>query len=213
MLDKKIALLNPVRTAVGRFGGSLKDFSPLDLGAIVVRAVIERSGLPADAIERVVAGDNIQLTPRGNPARQVLLRAGIPKESDDYSINMNCASGLRAMTALAQDIMLGDVEVGIVVGMEVMSQTPYLLEDMRWGAKFGNRQAVDFLADSILGDAGPMAEKVARTYEVSREDQDAWAYQSHMRAIAAIDAGTFEDQIVPVEIPQRRGPALSFATD
>jgi acetyl-CoA C-acetyltransferase len=213
VVEQRIALINPVRTAVGRFGGSLKDFSPLDLGALVVRAVVERSGLPPSSIERVVAGENIQLTPRGNPARQVLLRAGIPKESDDYSINMNCASGLRAMTALAQDILLGDVEVGIVVGMEVMSQTPYLLEDMRWGAKFGNRQAVDFLADYILGDAGPMAEKVARAYEISREDQDAWAYRSHRRAIAAIDAGKFEDQIVPVEIPQRRGPAVIFDTD
>jgi len=213
MPDTRIALLCPVRTAIGRFGGSLKDISPLELGAIAVREVIARSGLAPSCVERVVAGENIHFTPRGNPARQVLLRAGIPVESDDYTINMNCSSGLRAMTALAQDIVLGDVELGIAVGMENMSQTPYLLEDMRWGSKLGNRQLVDFLADYILGDAGPMAEKVAREYHISREDQDAFAYQSHMRAISAIDEGKFAAEIVPVDIPQRRGPSLFFDTD
>lgn len=213
MDNERVAIVAPTRTAIGRFGGSLQNVGALDLGAHVVKAVIERAGLRPDDIERVVAGENIQVTPRGNPARQVLLRAGIPKSSDDYSINMNCSSGLRAMTALAQDIMLGDVGIGIAVGMENMSQTPYLLEGARFGYRLGNATLIDFLADYILGDAGPMAEKVADEYGISRDEQDEFAYESQRRAIAAIDAGKFEDEIVPIEVPQRKGEPALFKED
>jgi acetyl-CoA C-acetyltransferase len=142
----------------------------------------------------------------------VLVLAGLDKGADDYSVNMNCSSGLRALTALTQDVLLGDVEIGVAVGMENMSRTPYLLEGARFGYRLGNGVAIDFLADYILGDAGPMAEKVAREYEISREAQDEWAAESQRRALAAIDAGLFDDDIVPVEVRQK-SEVVSFARD
>jgi acetyl-CoA C-acetyltransferase len=211
--NDRVAIVSTARTAIGRFGGSLKDISAIHLGATAAKAAITRAGLnPAD-IERVVAGENIQLTRCGNPARPVLLATGIPVTSDDYSINMNCVSSLRALTCLSQDILFGDVSVGLVVGMENMSQTPYLLEGMRWGAKLGSTTAVDFLADYILGDAGPMAEKVAELYKVTRQDQDEFALRSQVNATAAVDSGKFKADIVPVEIPQRKGDPICFETD
>jgi acetyl-CoA C-acetyltransferase len=212
-VTERVAILGMARTAIGRFGGSLGSFDSTELGALVVRAAVQRSGLELADIERLVAGENIQVTRRGNPARPVLLKAGIPAASDDYAINMNCASGLRAMTALAQDLLLGDVEVGVAVGMETMSRTPYLLEGARWGYRFGNGEMIDYLADYILGDAGPMAEAVAARCGVTREDQDRFAAQSQARAIDAIDAGRFVDDIVPVEVPQPRGDPVLFQVD
>lgn len=209
----RIAIVSMARTAIGKFGGSLKDVSAIQLGSTVAREAIKRARLEPEDIQRVVVGENIQVTPRGNPARQVLLGTGIPNSSDDYTINMNCASGLRAMTCLAQDILLGDTEIGLVVGMENMSQTPYFLENARWGFKLGNSQAIDFLADYILGDAGPMAENVAEKYKISRGEQDEFALMSQQRAIGAIDAGKFKQDIVAVEIPQRKGHPLVFQED
>lgn len=207
-LQERIVLVAPTRTPIGRFGGSLKDVDALDLGAVAVRGALDRAGVAGERVERLVAGQNIQVTPRGNPARQVLLRAGIPKETDDYTINMNCSSGLRAMTALAQDVLLGDVELGVAVGMENMSRTPYFLEGARFGYRLGSGVTVDFLADYILGDAGPMAETVAARYGVSREDQDAWAAESQRRTVAAIDAGLFAADLVPVPVKRKGGEEL-----
>ncbi|MCL4559458.1 MAG: thiolase family protein [Chloroflexi bacterium] len=210
---ERIAIISAVRTPIGRFGGTLKDLSAIELGALAAAEVVRRGGLGLEEIERVVAGENIQLTPRGNPARSVLLKAGIPNTSDDYTINMNCASGLRAMTSLAQDILMGDVHIGLAVGMENMSQTPYLLEGARWGYRIGDGALVDFLANYILGDAGPMAEAVAAKYGVTRQEQDEFAYFSQMKALAAIDAGKFAADILPVQVSQRKGPPLEFTTD
>jgi len=209
----RVAIISAARTAIGTFGGSLKGVSAIDLGIVAAKEAIRRSRITSQDIQRVVAGQNIQVTPRGNPARPVLLGAGIPVASDDYSINMNCSSGLRAMSCLGQDLLLGDVRIGLAVGMENMSRTPYLLEGSRWGFRLGNAQATDFLADYILGDAGPMAENVAQKYNISRAAQDEFAYGSQMKAIAAIDAGRFKDDIVPVEIPQRKAPSLIFEVD
>jgi acetyl-CoA C-acetyltransferase len=194
-----IVILSAARTPIGRFGGALKDVPAIELGAIAARAAIERSGARSSDMQRLVAGQNIQVTPRGNPARQVLLRSGLPVAASDYAVNMNCASGLRAMTCLANDILVGDVEMGVAVGMENMSQTPYLIEKLRWGARLGNVEAIDFLADYILGDAGPMAEKVAASYAITRERQDQFAAESQRRAHEAIDAGRFAPDIVSVE--------------
>ena len=212
LTEERVALVAPVRTAIGRFGGTLSDIPALDLGATVVRAAVDRSGLETGRVQRLVAGENIQINPRGNPARQVLLRAGLGIEADDYSVNMNCSSGLRALTALTQDILLKDVEVGVAVGMENMSRTPYLLEGARFGYRLGNGVTTDFLADYILGDAGPMAEKVAQEYGISRDTQDEWAAESQRRALAAIEGGLFDEQIVPVDV-QQRGETISFARD
>ncbi len=208
----RVALLAPVRTAIGRFGGSLSGVSALDLGAVVVRESLTRSGLEPSHVERVVAGENIQLSRGGNPARHVSLRAGLPVASDSYSINMNCSSGLRAMTALAQDILLRDVSAGVAVGMENMSQTPYVLENARFGYRLGSGTIVDFLSDYILGDAGPMAERVANEYGISRVEQDEFAVESQRRADRAIAEGHFAAEIVAVEVPTKGG-AQRFEQD
>ena len=198
-MSDEIVILSAARTPIGRFGGALKDVPAIELGAIAARAAIERSGARSSDMQRLVAGQNIQVTPRGNPARQVLLRSGLPVAVSDYAVNMNCASGLRAMTCLASDILIGDVEMGVAVGMENMSQTPYLIEKLRWGARLGNVEAIDFLADYILGDAGPMAEKVAASYAITRERQDQFAAESQRRAHEAIGAGRFASDIVSVQ--------------
>jgi acetyl-CoA C-acetyltransferase len=210
--SERIAIVAPVRTAVGRFGGALREVSALDLGAHVTREAMDRAGLDPGQVERVVAGENLQVTPGGNPARHVLLRAGLPVGADAYSINMNCSSGLRAMSSLAQDILTGDVATGVAVGMENMSSSPYLLEGARFGYRLGNGVLVDFLADYILGDAGPMAENVAAAYGISREEQDEFAAESQFRAVRAIDDGLLRDQITAVPVAAKGGPAV-FDTD
>jgi len=203
----EVVIVGAARTAVGRFGGSLRDTPAVELGAIAVRAAVERGGLQPGDVQRVVAGQNIQVTPRGNPARQVLLKAGVPNRSTDYTVNMNCASGLRAMTSLAENLLLRDVDLGAAVGMENMSRTPYLLEDLRWGQRLGSGQVIDFLGDYILGDAGPMAENVASTYHISRRRQDDFALESQRRAGHAISAGLFRDDIVGVPMHGTTDPA------
>lgn len=211
--EDPVAIVAGARTPIGRYGGGLSSIEAIELGAHALRAAMARAGVEPAAIERVVAGENIQLTPRGNPARQVLLRAGIPVTSDDYSINMNCASGLRAMTTLASDLILGDVSLGAAVGLENMSRTPFLLEGARWGYRIGNATAVDFLSDYILGDAGPMAEAVARRNGIDRARQDAWSFRSQQRALAAIEAGAFVDDIEPIEVPGAKGATTTVAVD
>jgi len=213
MTQQRIALSGGVRTAIGRFGGSLQDISALDLGAEVVKACVNRAGSEPGQVQRVVLGENIQVTAGGNPARHVGLRAGIPIEADAYSINMNCSSGLRAIACLGQDVQRGDVEVGVAVGSESMSNTPYMLEKARRGYRLGNGVLIDFLADYILGDAGPMAEKVAAEYHISREEQDRFACESQRRALAAIDAGWFADAIVPVNIEKKSAEPNWFSID
>lgn len=198
--NKKVAIVSMTRTAIGKFGMSLKDISPLDLGALVVREVIKRAGLEPEQVERVVIGENIQTTPRGDPARHIALRAGLPVEIDDYSLNMNCSSGMRAVVCAAQDILLEERGIIVAGGVECMSQAPYILDGIRWGIKLGGRKLIDFLSDYLLVDAGPMAEAVAEKYKIAREEQDKFAYESHMKAIEAIDKGKFKDEIVPVPV-------------
>lgn len=200
MLNKDIAIVSYSRTPVGKFGMSLKDISSLDLGALVIRAAVKRAGLKPEQIDRVIMGENIQTTPRGDPARHVLLRAGLSFQTDDYSINMNCSSGMRAVVCAAQDIILGEREIIVAGGMENMSQSPHFVEGVRWGLKLGGARLVDFLSDYILPDAGPMAENVAERYGISRNEQDEFAHESHMRAIKAIDEKKFVEEIVPVPV-------------
>ena len=213
MTQQRIALCGGSRTAIGRFGGSLAEIGALDLGAELVKGCLKHAGAEPSEIERLVLGENIQVTRGGNPARHVLLRSGIPIEADDYSINMNCSSGLRAITCLAQDLLRDDVKVGVAAGTESMSNTPYMLENARRGYRLGNGVLIDFLADYILGDAGPMAENVAAAYHVSREDQDRWALDSQQKALDAIDAGRFAESIVPIDIAKKGAEPNLFSVD
>jgi acetyl-CoA C-acetyltransferase len=206
MAEQRIALSGGARTAIGKFGGSLQDISALDLGAEAVKGCLSRAGAEPGDVERLVLGENIQVTRGGNPARHVLMRAGIPVEADDYSINMNCSSGLRAITSLGQDVLREDVKIGVAAGTESMSNTPYLLEKARRGYRLGNGVLIDFLADYVLGDAGPMAEKVASQYKITRDDQDCWAVESQRRALEAIDVGWFADAIVPINVAKKGEP-------
>lgn len=196
-----VVIVSLARTPIGKFGGALKDISAIDLGAHVVREAVRRAGLEPGQVDRVVFGQNMQINRGGNPARRIHLAAGLPVEVDDYTVNMNCASGLRAVAMAVQDIRSGDAEVVVAGGTENMSRTPYLLEGARFGYRLGNATVVDFLADYILGDAGPMAENVAARYGISRERQDAWALTSHQRAVAAWEAGRFAEEVVPVPLP------------
>lgn len=201
---EKIAITSAVRTATGKFGGSLKDISPIDLAALVINESIKRAGLQPKSINRVVLGENIQVTRGGNPARRAHIAAGLPIEIDDYTMNMNCASGLRAIISAGQDILLGEIDVAVAGGMENMSQTPYFLEGARFGYRLGNNTAIDYLSDYILGDAGPMAENVAAKYKISREKQDQWAFTSQQRAAKAIAEGKFVEEILPVMVPGKK---------
>lgn len=208
----EVVITSMARTGVGKFGGSLKDVPAVTLGSLVAKEAVRRAGLEPSQIERLVFGENIQMNRGGNPARRIHLEAGFPFTIDDYTINMNCASGMRAIVAAAQDILLGDIDVAVAGGMENMSQTPYVLENARFGYRLGNGVLYDFLADHILGDAGPMAENVASKYHVTREDQDTWAYESQQRAAKAHAQNYFADQILPVEVAQGK-EKIVFATD
>lgn len=209
---KEIVLSAATRTAIGKYQGSLSGVGAIELGALAIKETIKRAGLTPEQVERVVLGENIQLTRGGNPARRVQMKAGWPIEQDSYTINMNCASGMRAVVAAAQDILLGEREVIVAGGMECMSQTPYVLEQARTGYRHGNATMFDFLADHVLGDAGGMAEKMANTYGISRQDQDDWAYISQSRFAKAQAEGKFKDEIFPVEIPVKGGVKV-FDTD
>jgi len=197
---QEIPIVGFARTPIGKFGGSLSKISPLDLGAYIVKAVLKKYNVPFERVERVVMGENIQTTPRGDPARHVALRAGLPIKVDDYTINMNCASGMNAVVSAARDVLLKERKLIVAGGMESMSQAPFIAEHVRWGRKLGGFKFVDFLGDYILGDAGVMAENVAEKWGISREEQDRFAFESQMKAIAAIDAKKFEAEIVPVPV-------------
>jgi acetyl-CoA C-acetyltransferase len=202
---KEIVISSATRTAIGKYQGSLANVGAIELGALAIKETIKRAGLTPEQVERVVLGENIQVTRGGNPARRVQMKAGWPVEQDAYTINMNCASGMRAVVAAAQDVLLGERDVIVAGGMECMSQTPYLLENARNGFRHGNQVVYDYLADHILGDAGSMAENMAATYNVSREAQDEWAYISQSRFAKAQSEGKFKDEIFPVEIPVKGG--------
>ncbi|HID95577.1 MAG TPA: acetyl-CoA C-acetyltransferase [Candidatus Latescibacteria bacterium] len=210
---QKAVIVSAVRTAVGRFGGALRDVSALDLGALVIKTAIERVGIRPDQVDKVVMGEVIQTTPGGNPAREAALKAGLPVESTAYTINMNCASGLKAIAIAMQEIMLGNGGVIVAGGMENMNQAPYLVEGSRWGYRLGDGVLVDMLATYVLGGMGEMAERMAEKYKISREEQDLFAFGSHQKALKAIEEGKFDDEIVPVEIPQRKGEPVVFRKD
>jgi acetyl-CoA C-acetyltransferase len=207
-----------MRTAVGTFGGSLKDVPLSSLAETVIRAVLERSRVPAENIGHVVMGNVIPTEPKdAYLGRVASINAGIPKETPAFNVNRLCGSGLQAIVSAAQSIMLNDVEFAIGAGAESMSRGPYLSASQRWGSRLGNAELLDYML-GILHDPfenlhmGITAENVAARYHVTREMQDELAVSSQQRAAHAIQEGRFKDQIVPVELKTRKGISL-FDTD
>jgi acetyl-CoA C-acetyltransferase len=207
------------RTAIGSFMGSLAEVSAVTLGAAVIRALIERSGLENTAVDDVIMGHVLTAGLGQNTARQAAIGAGLPAEVPAIAINRVCGSGLNAVMLAAQAIQNGDARILIAGGMESMSLAPYVVGGMRAGIRMGNGELVDTMIRDGLWDAfnnfhmGITAENLAERFSLSRERQDEFAAQSQARALATIDAGRFEEEITPVEVPQRKGPPLVFTRD
>src|ERR1041385_4823972 len=216
---REAVIISACRTPTGKFQGSLKSFTATDLGAMVVRESVRRAGVRPEDVDEVIMGCVIQAGLGQNPARQAALKGGIPFGVSAVTINKVCGSGLKAAMMAAQGVQLGDSEVGVAGGMESMSNAPYLLTKAREGYRMGNGVLVDAMIHDGLWCAfenyhmGNTGEVVAERYHVTREEQDEYALNSHRKAAAAIRAGKFKDEILPVEIPQKKGAALVFDTD
>src|SRR3954466_9189991 len=217
MQDAVIA--SAVRTPTGRFLGSLKHLSATDLGALVVRDAVRRAGIDPASVEECIMGNVVSAGLGQAPARQAALRGGLSDQVAALTINKVCGSGLKAVMLASQAIATGDIEVAVAGGMESMSNAPYLLERVREGLRMGNGQVIDSMINDGLwcsfeqchmGNAG---EVVATEYRIDRECQDRYAVESHRRAAAATFEGRFTAEILPVSIPQRKGPALVIDRD
>ncbi|HEY2964116.1 MAG TPA: acetyl-CoA C-acetyltransferase [Pyrinomonadaceae bacterium] len=212
-------IISAARTPVGKFLGSLKGFSAPQLGAIAVRESVKRAGVKPEDVDEVIMGCVIQAGLGQNPARQAALNGGLPNTVSAVTVNKVCGSGLKAVMMAAQGVQLGDVEIVVAGGMESMSNAPYLIPKAREGYRLGNGELVDSMINDGLWCAfenyhmGCTGEVVAEEYSISRGEQDEFATNSHRKAAAAIKAGKFKDEIVPVEIKQKRGPAIVFDTD
>jgi acetyl-CoA C-acetyltransferase len=212
-------IISAVRTPVGKFLGALKSFSAPELGAIVVRESVKRARLKPEDVDEVIMGCVIQAGLGQNPARQAALRGGLPPTVSAVTVNKVCGSGLKAVMMAAQGIQLGDAEVVVAGGMESMSNAPYLLPKVREGYRLGNVELLDAMIHDGLWCAfenyhmGCTGEVVAEKFNVSRAEQDEYALNSHRKAVAAIKAGKFKEEITAVEVPQRKGPPVLFATD
>ena len=212
-------IISAARTPVGKFLGSLKGFSATQLGAIVVRESVKRAGVKPEDVDEVIMGCVIQAGLGQNPARQAALNGGLPPAVSAVTVNKVCGSGLKAVMMAAQSVQLGDTEIVVAGGMESMSNAPYLIPKAREGYRLGNGELVDSMINDGLWCAfenyhmGCTGEVVAEEYKVSRSEQDEFAMNSHRKAATAIKAGKFKDEIVPVEIPQKKGSPLIFDTD
>lgn len=208
---QEVVIVGAMRTPIGDYLGKLKDVSAIELGVTALKAACQKANLDISQIEEVVAGNVFQAGLKGNPARQVALNAGCSLETVAVTVNQLCPSSMRATDILAQEIALGKVDIGAVVGMESMSNVPYLLPKARSGYRMGNAELVDSMLNDALVDAfynyhmGVTAENLAEMYEISREEQDELALLSHQRAVKAIQEGKFDDEIVPVEVKTKKG--------
>lgn len=215
----EVVIVSALRTPVGAFGGSLKNVSAVDMGVHLVKTSIERLGLDANQVDEVIIGNVLSAGLGQNVARQISVKAGIPKETGAFTVNKVCGSGLKTVMLAAQSIIAGDNEVVIAGGTENMSQAPYVLPDQRWGSRMGDAKAIDLVLKDGLVDAfedyhmGITAENVAEKYGFDREAQDELAARSQQNSEAAIKAGKFKEEIVPVSIPQRKGDPIIFDTD
>jgi len=217
-MKKEVVITAGVRTAIGTFGGSLKDYPAPDLGALVVKEALKRSKIEPGLVDDVIFGNCMMRPDEYTIGRLVGLKAGIPFTTPGVTIQRQCASGMQAIVYGAQQIMLGDAETIVAGGVEMMSRAPYYLKDARWGARLQHSQMScgiwDGLTDSYCGlIMGLTAENLAAKYNISRQEQDEIACRSHNNAEAAIKAGKFKDEILPVSIPQKKGEPKIFDTD
>ena len=216
---RDVVIASAVRTAVGTFGGALRDIPAVELGKIAVQEALKRAKIKPEQVEEVILGNVLTAGQGQNPARQVLIRSGIPKEVPATTINKVCASGLKSVMMAAQVIKAGDAEIVMAGGMESMSMTPFLLSGARWGYRMNDGALIDGMIHDGLLDIfnryhmGITAENVAEKFGVSRQDQDALAFRSQQNAGRAIKEGRFKDEIVPVPIPQKKGDPVAFQVD
>lgn len=219
MNNRTVYIVSAVRTPTGSFGGSLKDFSATQLGAIAIKAAVERAGIQPGDVEEVLMGSVIQANLGQAPARQASKFAGLPDSVICTTVNKVCASGMKAIMQGAQSILLGDADIIVAGGMESMSNVPFYSANMRWGNKYGNVSLIDGLAKDGLTDVyhnyamGNSAELCAKEFHISREEQDAFAIESYKRSQAAWNKGLFDEEVVPVSIPQKKGDPILFQKD
>ncbi|MEK1939615.1 MAG: acetyl-CoA C-acetyltransferase [Pseudomonas sp.] len=214
-----VVIVAATRTAVGSFQGALAGISAVDLGAAVIRALLDQTGLDGAEVDEVILGQVLTAGAGQNPARQAAIKAGLPVAVPALTLNKVCGSGLKALHLGAQAIRCGDAEVIIAGGQESMSLAPYVMPGARTGLRMGHAQVIDSMITDGLWDAfndyhmGITAENLVEKYGISREEQDAFAAASQQKAVAAIEAGRFTDEITPILIPQRKGDTIAFATD
>ncbi len=219
MSQREAVILSAVRVPTGKFLGALKGFTAPQLGALVVRETVSRSGVEPARVDEVIMGNVVSAGLGQAPARQAALHAGLPPEVGALTINKVCGSGLKAVMLAAQAIVTGDAEVVVAGGMESMSNCPYLIKKAREGLRLGHGELLDSMIHDGLWDAfedyhmGQTGELVARKYGVTREEQDRYALESHQKAVAAQQAGRFRDEMLVVSIPQRKGDPVSFDQD
>ena len=219
MNKKEVYIISAVRTPLGSFGGALKDIPATKLGAIAIKGAIEKAGIDPNIVQDVLMGCVLQANLGQAPARQASMLAGLPPNVNCTTINKVCASGMKAIMIGAQSIMLGDADVVVAGGMENMSQVPFYSPSTRWGNKYGNTQLIDGLVKDGLTDVyndyamGNAAELCARECNISREEQDEFAIESYKRSQAAVNEGKFKEEIVGVEILQRKGDSIMFLND
>jgi acetyl-CoA C-acetyltransferase len=215
----EVVILSAVRVPTGKFLGSLKSFPATELGALVVREAVARAGLTGDHVDEVIMGNVVSAGLGQAPARQAAIRAGLPPKVAALTVNKVCGSGLKSVMLAAQGIQAGDASVVVAGGMESMSQCPYLLKNGREGLRLGDGTLIDSMIHDGLWDPysdfhmGMTGEIVAEKYSVTREQQDRYAYLSHQKALAAIRAGHFKEEILPVAIPQKKGDPVLFEVD
>ncbi|MEG2707922.1 MAG: acetyl-CoA C-acetyltransferase [Vagococcus sp.] len=216
---KEVVIVSAKRSAIGSFGGSLKGVSAVELGTKVVSESLKAINLDPALVDEVILGNVLSAGLGQNVSRQIAINAGIPKESSAFTINKVCGSGLKSVILAAQSIMLGDNDIVVAGGSESMSQSAFVLPDYRFGGKMGNGVIVDTMMKDGLSDAfddiamGITAENIAELYNFTREEQDAFSAKSQNKAEEAVKAGKFKDEIIPIEIPQRRGEPVIFDTD
>jgi acetyl-CoA C-acetyltransferase len=212
MTARSVVFAEPVRTAIGTFGGTLKDMPAPALGTVAIDGAVKRAGVRPDNVETVVMGNVVQAGEKMNPARQAAVNAGLPVTVPALTVNRVCGSGAQAIVSAAQDILLGNLNVAVAGGMESMDQAPYLVQRARWGYRMGDGQLYDSMLRDGLNDAfsdkhsGWHTEDLVEKYQVTRDAQDRWAVRSQKLFAAAQAAGHFKTQIVPVEVPGKKGP-------